>query len=94
METTEEEGGHGKDGGAGRLQKQRSEVDLRLGPVGVLPFTAMMAHRYLRLSSGCRSLFRLLLPPTGVARQVGAPHASLMLSVEPLGGQHHPPKNR
>ncbi|XP_008299957.1 AFG3-like protein 2 [Stegastes partitus] len=24
-----------------------------------------MAHRYLRLSAGCRSLFRLLLPPSG-----------------------------
>lgn len=93
METTEEEGGHGKDGGAGRLQKQNSEVDLCLGAVGVLLFTAMMAHRYLRLSSGCRSVFRLLLSPKGLVRQVGAQHANMMLSVEP-GGQHHPLKKQ
>ncbi|XP_056913226.1 AFG3-like protein 2 isoform X2 [Takifugu flavidus] len=30
----------------------------------------MMAHRYLRLSSGCRSAFRLLLSPKALVRQV------------------------
>lgn len=90
METTEEE--HRKYGGAGRLQKQNSEVDLCLGVVGVLLFPAMMAHRYLRLSSGCRSAFRLLLSPKALVRQVGAQHANVMLTVEPLGGQHQPEK--
>lgn len=39
-----------------------------------------MAHRYLRLSAGCRNVFRLLLPSNTPVRLVGADPAN-MLSV-------------
>eukprot|EP00064_Thunnus_orientalis_P025498 superscaffoldBa00013055_g25878 len=41
-------------------------------------FTAFswMAHRYLRLSAGCRTMFRLLLPSNAPGRLVGGTHAN------------------
>lgn len=89
MDTTEEENSHSKDGGAGRLQNQNIEVDLCLRSLASFHasfFTAAMAHRYLRLSPGCGNIFRLLLSPKGLVRQVGAQHANMMLTVESLRG--------
>lgn len=81
--TTEEENSNGKDGGAGRLRNKKTEVVLFLGVVSVFHdyfFAVTMAHRYLRLSSGCRNVFRLLLAPKVVVRQVGRKQASMVLS--------------
>lgn len=81
--TTEEENSNGKDGGAGRLRNKKTEVVLFLGVVSVFHdyfFAVAMAHRYLRLSSGCRNVFRLLLAPKVVVRQVGRKQASMVLS--------------
>lgn len=80
--TTEEENSQGKDGGAGRLRNKKTEVVLCLGAVSVFHdyfFAVTMAHRYLRLSSGCRNVFRLLLTPKVVVRQVGRTQASMVL---------------
>lgn len=75
--TTEEENSHGKDGGAGRLQNQSAGANWCLGAAASFRdsfFTVTMAHRYLRLSSGCRNMFRLLLSPKVELRQVGRKH--------------------
>lgn len=80
-----EEAACSKDGGLVLLRDTNTELESCLNSVFAscagwcrcVP-AVTMAHRYLQLSAGCRSLSRLLLPSNAPVRLVGGTHANML----------------